>query len=120
MYLIAGLGAAALQLGVVYFEASQAGYGLADLGRYGMLGASGALMGVVAAFATLFPNMRVQLLIPPVPIKAKHMALAYVALDLFGAFGGAETNIAHFAHIGGAIFGFLFIKYFGRDNFRIN
>jgi len=120
MYFIAGLGAMVLQLAVVYFEATSAGYQLSDLAGYGMIGASGALMGVVAAFATLFPNMRVQLLFPPVPMKAKHMALAYVGLDLFGAFGNSGSNIAHFAHIGGAIFGFLFIKFFMKDDFRIN
>lgn len=120
LYFIAGLGAMALQLGVVYFEATRAGYELADLYRYGMVGASGALMGIVAAFATLFPNMRVQLLFPPIPLKAKHMALGYIALDLFGAFGNPGSNIAHFAHIGGALFGYLFIRYFGKDDFRTN
>lgn len=120
MYFIAGLGAMILQLGVVYIEAKNAGYELADLYQYGMIGASGALMGVVAAFATLFPNMRVQLLFPPIPLKAKYMALGYIAIDLFGAFGNSGSNVAHFAHIGGALFGFLFIRYFGKDDFRIN
>lgn len=120
MYFFAGLGAMVLQLAIVYFEATADGYQLEQLGGYGMIGASGALMGVVAAFATLFPNMRVQLLFPPVPMKAKHMALAYVAIDLFGAFGNSGSNVAHFAHIGGAIFGFLFIKFLMKDDFRIN
>ena len=85
-----------------------------------MLGASGALMGVVAAFATLFPNMRIQLLFPPIPMKAKHMALLYIGLDLYLGVSGSNTGVAHFAHIGGALFGFLFIRYFGKDDFRIN
>ena len=119
LYLFAGFGALLLHLGIKYLEIYHLG-GDPRMINAPMLGASGALMGVVAAFATLFPNMRIQLLFPPIPMKAKHMALLYIGLDLYLGVSGSSTGVAHFAHIGGALFGFLFIRYFGKDDFRIN
>lgn len=119
MYFVAGFGAMILQLAIVYFTATSAGYA-ADQIQYSMVGASGALFGVVIAFATLFPNMQVMLLIPPIPLKAKYMALLYIGIDLYMGLSGRESNVAHFAHLGGALFGYLYIRFFTRDNFRIN
>ena len=68
-------------------------------------------MGIVLAFATLFPNLKLMLLIPPMPVKAKYLALFYVGIDLYSGFSGAENNIANFAHLGGALTGFL-LTYF--------
>jgi len=119
LYFLSGFGALFLHLLVKYIELNYFG---ADPRMVGipMLGASGAITGVVAAFATLFPNMRVQLLIPPIPMKAKHMALLFIGLDLYLGASGRNTGVAHFAHVGGAIIGFLFIRFFSGDNYRIN
>ena len=119
LYFIAGFGAMLLHLGVDFLQYGQVIYH-PDFVGIPMLGASGALMGVVAAFATLFPNMRVQLLIPPVSMKAKYMALLFIGLDLFLGLSGSNSGVAHFAHVGGALFGFLFIRLFGSNDFRIN
>lgn len=119
LYFLAGFGALILHLGVKYLELNYFGGDPRTMG-IPMLGASGAITGVVAAFATLFPNLRVQLLIPPIPMKAKHMALLFIGLDLYLGASGRDTGVAHFAHVGGAIIGFIFIRFMGRDNYRIN
>ncbi len=100
LYLLSGLGALLAHLGVQYFDYSQ---GVRAFGP--VLGASGAVYGVVIAFAVLFPNVRLQLLFPPIPVRAKYLAMAYIAYDLFSGLSGANTGVAHFAHLGGAIAG---------------
>lgn len=78
-----------------------------------MLGASGALYGVMTAFALLYPNESMIFLFLPYPIKAKYLVPVIVLLDILLAFLDLESdNIAHFAHIGGAVTGFIFIKIF--------
>ncbi|MBL0098906.1 MAG: rhomboid family intramembrane serine protease [Saprospiraceae bacterium] len=83
-----------------------------------IVGASGAVYGVLAAFATMFPNAEMMLLFPPIPIKAKYMALGLIAIGLFSGVTGAQAGIGHFAHVGGAIFGFLMVRYWKMDNLR--
>lgn len=74
------------------------------------IGASGAIMGLLAAFAYTFPNTEFYILPFPFPIKAKYMAAIYAAIDLFGGFsGGSGDNIAHFAHLGGLVMGFVLV-----------
>ena len=76
-----------------------------------MLGASGALYGVMTAFGVLYPNETMIFLFIPYPIKAKYLIPIIVGLDvLLGVVDLSSDNIAHFAHIGGAIFGFIIIK----------
>jgi len=75
------------------------------------VGASGAVYGVLLAFGMLFPNTILMLLIPPIPIKAKWMVIIYGGLELFLGLTQPGSNIAHFAHLGGMIFGFILIKY---------
>lgn len=83
------------------------------------VGASGAVFGVLLAFGMLFPNTRLMLLFPPIPIKAKYFVIGYGALELYLGLTQPGSNIAHFAHLGGMLFGFLLIKYWkqGRSNF---
>jgi membrane associated rhomboid family serine protease len=82
------------------------------------IGASGALFGVLLAFGMLFPNRTVMLLIPPIPMKAKVLVAIYGALELFSGLTG-RTGIAHFAHLGGMLGGFLMIRYWrGQLPFR--
>ncbi len=75
------------------------------------VGASGAIFGVLLAFGVLFPNTQLMLLIPPMPIKAKYFVLAYGALELYLAFAQPGSNIAHAAHLGGMLFGYMLIRY---------
>lgn len=82
-----------------------------------VVGASGAVFGILAAFALYFPNTRLFLLFPPIPIKAKYFVLIYAAFELFQGVSHFEgDNVAHFAHLGGALFGFLMVKYWNKTN----
>jgi membrane associated rhomboid family serine protease len=82
------------------------------------IGASGALFGVLLAFGMLFPNRTVMLLIPPIPMKARTLVIVYGAIELFSGLSG-RTGIAHFAHLGGMLGGFLMIRYWrGQPPFR--
>lgn len=76
-----------------------------------VLGASGAVYGVLTAYGVLYPNQKLMLLFPPIPMKAKYFILLIIAFDLFQGFSGANNGIANFAHVGGALFGFLYMQY---------
>lgn len=145
-YFITGLGAAALHTFVNFIEvqslmanltpeqialvktegpglwASQQNYldeGMAALNRalnIPTVGASGAVFGVLLAFGMLFPNTQLMLLIPPIPIKAKYFVIIYGVIELYLGFTKPGSNIAHFAHLGGMLFGFLLIKYWNRSS----
>jgi membrane associated rhomboid family serine protease len=75
------------------------------------VGASGAVFGILLAFGMMYPNTRLMLLFPPIPIKAKWLVIAYGAIELVLGFSRPGGNIAHFAHVGGMLFGFILIKY---------
>lgn len=75
------------------------------------VGASGAVFGVLLAFGMLFPNTQLMLLFPPIPIKAKYFVIGYGLIELYLGFSKPGSNIAHFAHLGGMLFGYLLIKY---------
>ena len=79
--------------------------------NYPMVGASGAIFGLLVAFGMIYPNLELMILFLPIPIKAKYLIPIYIVLELFLGFGQfASDNIAHFAHLGGALFGFIMIK----------
>lgn len=80
------------------------------------VGASGAVFGVLLAFGMLFPNTQLMLLFPPIPIKAKYFVIGYGVLELVLGVSSTGSNIAHFAHVGGMIFGFLLIKYWQKKS----
>ncbi len=85
------------------------------------VGASGAVFGVLLAFGMLFPNTEFFLFFIPVPIKAKYFVIGYGAIELYLGFqNNPSDNIAHFAHLGGMLFGFLLIKYWKYDKHRYN
>ena len=74
------------------------------------IGASGSVFGILLAFGMMFPNARIFLLFPPMPLKAKWLVIGYGLFELFtGVAGTTGDNVAHFAHLGGMLFGFLFI-----------
>ena len=81
-----------------------------------MIGASGAVFGLLAAFGYLFPNTELMLLFPPIPIKAKYLVIGYAALELYlGISNNASDNVAHFAHLGGALVGIIIVLYWRKN-----
>ncbi len=74
------------------------------------VGASGAVFGILLAFGMLFPNLQLMLLFPPIPIKAKWLVIIYGAFELYSAISQPGDTVAHFAHLGGMLFGFILIK----------
>jgi membrane associated rhomboid family serine protease len=85
------------------------------------IGASGAVFGLLIAFAMMFPDAELMLIFLPIPIKAKYFVPIYALLELFfGVAGFKWDNVAHFAHLGGALFGFLLVMYWKKNQFRIN
>ncbi len=128
-YLVCGLGAAALHLGLQYFRSEQLleAFNSNDVdavrARLGSvapaLGASGAVMGILVGFGYLFPNTELMIMPIPIPVKAKWVVIGYVLLDLFGGFGNVQgDNIAHFAHLGGALTGFIIVLIWNKTNRR--
>ena len=104
-YFVCGLAAAVAQM----FTIGQLGVPT--------VGASGAIMGLLAAFAYLFPNTEFFMLPFPFPIKAKYMVAIYAAIDLFGGLHpGPADNIAHFAHLGGLLMGFILVIIWNKTN----
>lgn len=78
-----------------------------------MVGASGAVFGLLLAFAYLFPNMPLYFMFVPVPIKAKYFVGGYILIELYLGFSNSGSSIAHLAHVGGALFGFILIRAWG-------
>ena len=84
---------------------------------YSAIGASGAIMGVLAAYAYLFPNTEMYVMFIPIPVKAKIVIPLYILIDLFmGVRQIAGDNVGHFAHLGGALIGFLLILFWNKTN----
>ena len=116
-YLITGFGALALYLFTKYLELNFMGAPISSI-NIPMLGASGAIYGLLIGFATKFPDNIISLIFPPISMKAKYFALIFVGFDLFAGLGSFDTGIAHFAHVGGALFGFLTIMFWDRTGKR--
>jgi len=116
---------------LAYYVTCMVGAGLCQL-AVGMwmgsdapvIGASGAVFGLLLAYGMLFPNQRVMLLIPPIPMRARTLVIVYGLVELVSGFTGFQPGIAHFAHLGGMLFGWLLIRYwrgqppFGRGGGR--
>lgn len=126
-YMVTGLGAALLHSLVLYIDASslinavQAGDQIAvqkldALMRTPTVGASGAVYGVLLAYGMLFPNNVLQLIFPPIALKAKWFVLIFGAIELALGVSNTGGNIAHFAHLGGMIFGYFLIIYWKKNN----
>lgn len=104
-YMVCVVGAAACQLAVGAWTVSQGGE------AYPTVGASGGIFGLLLAYGMLFPNQRVMLLIPPIPMKARTLVIVYGAIELLLGITNVMPGVAHFAHLGGMFFGWLLIRY---------
>lgn len=131
-YMVCGVGAGLIQLitqfGEFYMLASDQipGFGFGDimavahnssaiLNLWTTVGASGAIYGVLLAFGMLFPEERLFIFPLPLPIKAKWFVCIYIVVELLSALGTSNSSVAHFAHLGGMLFGWLLIRYW-RNN----
>ena len=122
-YFVTGLGAAAVHTGVEWIQMSSWMTQVAENGSMAAqasihalkmtptVGASGAIYGLLMGYAMLYPDSIMTLIVPPVSLKAKWFVLIFAAIELLTGISGAGTGIAHFAHLGGLIFGFLLIMY---------
>ncbi len=141
-YLTCGVGAFFLHMGVGYFEIQKMMQSLTDKEIYqvmitglqegkeykvqmvelysaintGVVGASGAVFGVLLGFGMLFPNTELMLLFPPIPLKAKYFVMIYGAIEFYLAMRQTTgDNVAHYAHLGGMLFGYLLLKYWQKN-----
>lgn len=119
-YFICGLGAEAMHLGVQFLQVqtylpganlgnAEAIAHIQDIYLVPTVGASGAIYGVLMGYAMLFPESRMTLLFPPITLSAKWMVGVFAAIELLTGITGAASNIAHFAHLGGMLIGWLMI-----------
>lgn len=117
-YMICGIGAALLYMGVSALEISAlkaaandipSQIALAHKINIPMVGASGAIFGVLLGFGMINPNTIIMLILPPVRMKAKYFVIIYGVLELIGGVRGVDDGIAHFAHIGGMLWGFILL-----------
>ena len=124
LFFVTGFGAVLLHTGVEYLqvrslvkEYTPVPYSAQEI--YDMiphvLGASGAVYGVLVAFAMLYPEARMTLIFPPVTLDAKWMVAIFIGIELLTGITGTQLGIAHFAHLGGALFGFLLVLYWRKS-----
>lgn len=107
-YLVCVVGAGFVQLVVAAIQG----------GVYATVGASGGLFGILLAFALAFPNRTIMLIFPPIPMRAKYFVLFFGLLSLYLGFSGSAPGVAHFAHLGGMLFGFILLKYWSKPRRR--
>lgn len=115
-YFVTGLGAVALHTGVEWMQARVfIANGIAQAYQQLLvtptLGASGAIYGVLIGFAMLYPQARLTLIFPPIPMTAKWLVIIFAAIELFSGINGIQDGVAHFAHLGGMLFGWLLIRW---------
>ena len=128
-YMVCGIGAGLVQELVQYvqyamelshYENVNTGLAIIPMAEFlnmmTTVGASGAVYGILLAFGMLFPETRMFVFPLPFPIKAKFFVIGYAVIELFAGFGSSGDGIAHFAHLGGMIFGFLLIMYWRKKN----
>ena len=127
-YLVCGLGAALVQETVwaLMLSNMSATYSAASLANYAYMlntiGASGAVFGILFAFGWLYPNVPMYILFIPIPVRARVFVIVYALIELFAGLGSVAgftaDNVAHFAHLGGLLFGWLLILYWKKTNWR--
>ena len=128
-YMVCGIGAGLVQevvqfadyaLRLSQYEGVNTGLSIIPMAEYlnmmTTVGASGAVYGILLAFGMLFPNTQMFVFPIPFPIKAKFFVMGYAAIELFAGLGASGDGIAHFAHLGGMIFGLILIMYWRKKN----
>ena len=120
-YFLTGLGAVALHTGVEYLQAlsyasAQNTAALQMLYRTPVLGASGAIYGVLIGYAMMYPDSVLTLIFPPVSLKAKWFVLIFAGIELVTGVTGTGEGIAHFAHLGGMLIGWLVMLYWKKSH----
>ena len=105
-YMVCGVGAALIQLATAYLTGEM---------PIQLVGASGAVMGLLLAFGVMHPNAVIMLLIPPIPMKAKWFVVIYGVIELFLGWTGFGGNVAHFAHVGGMLWGLMLLQWWKRN-----
>jgi membrane associated rhomboid family serine protease len=115
-YLATGLGSFVLHMAVMHWELTSGAIPMSSM-DIPTVGASGAVFGLLVAYGMNFPNSVIQLLFPPIPLKAKYFVLIYAALELYLGLSGKQPGVAHF---GGALFGFLIITFWHKFPMRFN
>lgn len=118
-YFITGLGAVALHSGVQWIQAQHFLSAGAELSYWNILrtptvGASGAIYGVLIGFAMLYPDAPLTLIFPPITLKAKWFVIIFAVIELATGVRGVTDGVAHFAHLGGMLFGFLLLRWWRR------
>lgn len=127
LYFLCGIGAGLTQMGSYaydFWQIDHTSIGIENYQEYqnvlriaATVGASGAIMGVLAAFGYLFPNTEMMIIPIPIPIKAKWAIAGIIAIDVFGGVVRVQgDHIAHFAHIGGALLGLIIVFYWNKTN----
>ena len=127
-YLVCGLGAAVIQelVWMMMLNNMAGSYDAASLAYYSTMlntiGASGAVFGILFAFGWLYPDVPMYILFIPIPIRARIFVIIYALIELFAGLGSVAgltaDNVAHFAHLGGMLFGWLLILYWKKTNWR--
>lgn len=115
-YMVTGIGAALFHLFITYLRIES---GVLDpylASIIPMVGASGAIYGLLLAYGVLFPNNILTLFFPPVSLKAKYMVFVFGGLEFLLGLGGSGDGVAHFAHLGGMLFGFVILMIWKRGN----
>ncbi len=121
LYIVSGVGACLLHGAINIYEISQFPVDSAEytmMMSIPMVGASGAIFGMLGAFARLFPNTEMMIFPLPIPIKAKYLVSLYALFEIFSGVSNIMPGVAHFAHIGGLIFGILLINYWNKKKDR--
>ncbi|MDD3909106.1 MAG: rhomboid family intramembrane serine protease, partial [Proteiniphilum sp.] len=119
-YLVTGIGAGLVQMLIIYFRIQAIlPQEMFSLVNSVTVGASGAVFGILLAFGMLFPNAQLFIIPFPFPIKAKWFVIGYGLLELFfGVANRSGDNVAHFAHLGGMLFGIIMILYWRKTDKR--
>jgi len=121
LYIVSGIGACLLHGAISLYEISQFPVDSAEytmMMSIPMVGASGAIFGMLGAFARLFPNTEMIIFPLPIPVKAKYLVSLYALFEIFSGVSNITPGVAHFAHIGGLIFGILLINYWNKKKDR--
>lgn len=118
-YMVTGIGAGLVNELVMYLQiilSETPGLVEAAINRVPTVGASGAIYGLLLAYGMMFPNNMISFIFPPVSLKAKWMVVIFGVIELVSGITGTQSGVAHFAHLGGMLFGLILILYWKKKN----